>query len=255
MHPVLIWFGQFPLHSYGVLIALGFLCAVFLVKYDAMKLGWPVATSVDWCFLVLLVGFLGARALFILTRFEDFSTHPEQIFYVWEGGLVFYGGPLLALPWTIWFLRRHRIPFFEFADSAVQGLTLAHAFGRLGCLMAGCCFGKPTTHWWGIPLDSELVPEKWRGIPLHPTQLYEALSLLILFIALRFFVARRRKFKGQVMLSYFCFYPIIRSIIEIFRGDLIRGFVISDVVSTSQFISIFVFLASLGAMKVIREKR
>ena len=113
-------------------------------------------------------------------------------------------------------------------DACIPGLVLAHLFGRLGCLSAGCCYGKPTDKPWGIRLYSDLVDEHLRGIPLHPTQLYEAGALGILFLGL-LWIFHHRKFDGQVALTYFLAYPIIRSIVEIFRGDLIRGFVIDGV--------------------------
>ncbi len=125
-------------------------------------------------------------------------------------------------------------------DVLMPGVVMAHAFGRLGCLGAGCCYGRPTDLPWGIKLNSELVDIGFRGVPLHPTQLYESVSLFILFGGLMY-LSKHKKFDGQVGLTYFMLYPIIRSIIEIFRGDTVRGFIIQDILSTSQFISILVF--------------
>jgi len=130
---------------------------------------------------------------------------------------------------------------------------VAHAFGRLGCLSAGCCYGKPTGGIWGIKLYSELVDPSMRGIYLHPTQLYESVSLFILFFGL-LRVFSKKIFDGQVTLVYFMTYPILRSIIEVFRGDSIRGFVIEDILSTSQFISLLVFIGATVAL-VLRLKQ
>ena len=132
-------------------------------------------------------------------------------------------------------------------DILSPGLVVAHAFGRLGCLGAGCCYGRPTTEPWGIKLFSDLVDPSLQGVPLHPTQLYESVSLFILFGGM-LYIFKHRRFLGQVGLTYFMIYPIIRSIIEIYRGDSIRGFVIDNVLSTSQFISILVFLAALTTL-------
>ena len=253
MLPVLFNIGQFPVHTYGVLIAIGFLLAVWVVRSEAKRIGWPTELIVDFCFLALLIGFIGARIVFIFTRIGDFMADPKSMFYVWEGGLVFYGGPLLVAPWTIWFTKRHKLSFFKLGDISVQGLVLAHAFGRLGCIAAGCCFGKPTGMDWGFQFYSELVPSELQGVPLHPTQLYESLALFALFFYLRL---RRKKvrFAGQLTLEYFLVYPIIRSIVEIFRGDVVRGFVIDDLISTSQFISIIVFLVATITYVVLRNK-
>jgi phosphatidylglycerol:prolipoprotein diacylglycerol transferase len=161
--------------------------------------------------------------------------------------LVFFGGPLAVVPFLIWYLRKHALPLWKTMDVLVPGIALAHAFGRLGCLAAGCCYGKPTGSEWGVRLDSPLVEESMRGIFLHPVQLYESAALLVLFAGL-LLVYRSRRFDGQVVLTYFMAYPLIRSITELFRGDSIRGFVIDGWLSTSQFISAMVFLAAAVAL-------
>ena len=156
---------------------------------------------------------------------------------------MFFGGPLACIPFAVWYIRKYRLPMWKTMDILVPGLTVNHAFGRLGCLAAGCCYGKPTGGDWGIRLYSDLVEKEYQGIPLHPTQIYESTALFILFFGL-LYVFRKRAFDGQVVLTYFMAYPIIRSIVEVFRGDLIRGFVIDGVLSTSQFLSILVFVGA-----------
>jgi phosphatidylglycerol:prolipoprotein diacylglycerol transferase len=247
MHPLLINLGPIPIHTYGFLIAIGFLTAVFTIRKLAEAAKLDAERALDLTFWLLLVGFLGARVLFILTRFSYFMSEPLEMLKVWEGGLVFFGGPLACVPYLIWYVRRHQLPTWKLADALIPGLVIAHVFGRLGCLSAGCCYGKPTGSEWGIRLYSDLVEKQYQGIPLHPTQLYEASALFILFCGL-LYVFRHKRFDGQVVLTYFMAYPIIRSIVEIFRGDLIRGFVIDDVLSTSQFISILVFLGATAVL-------
>ena len=253
MYPLLFKIGPFPIHTYGFLIALGFLMAVAVIRRLAERSKLDVERTLDLTFWCLLVGFAGARLLYIITRFSSFAADPMSVFRVWEGGLVFLGGPLAVLPFLAWYLRKHRLPVWSTADALVPGLTIAHAFGRFGCLAAGCCYGKPTDLPWGIKLNSELVEPLVRGVSLHPTQLYESFSLTIVFAGL-LWVHRTRKFEGQVALTYFMAYPIIRSIIEIFRGDQIRGFVIDQILSTSQFLSIWVF-AGAAFLLVRRMKQ
>ncbi|MBS1963590.1 MAG: prolipoprotein diacylglyceryl transferase [Bdellovibrionales bacterium] len=247
MHPILAQIGPIPIHTYGFLIALGFIIAVQVMQRLAARSGIDPEKMQDLIFGGLLVGFLGARIVFILTRLSYFTENPLDMFKVWEGGLVFYGGPIATVPFIIWFAKKHKFPLWRTFDVIGPGLTIAHAFGRLGCLSAGCCYGKPTGGDWGVVLNSELVDPSMRGIHLHPTQLYESVSLFIL-TAVLLAVFKRRKFDGQVTLIYFMTYPIIRSIIEIYRGDTIRGFVIGDWLSTSQFISILVFVAAFFVM-------
>lgn len=240
MHPLLFQLGPVPIHTYGVMIALGFLAALLVLKKLAPREGLELENIIDLAFLCLIAGFLGARILFILTLLHEFLADPVSIFKVWEGGLVFYGGPIAALPVIIWYTRKKKMSLWKVGDIAAPALTIAHFFGRLGCFSAGCCYGKPTDSPLGVKFYSPLVDASLRGVPLHPTQLYEAFSLLVLFFGL-LYVERTKKFDGQAMLIYLMAYPIIRSLIEIYRGDEIRGFVIGNVVSTSQFISIGVF--------------
>jgi phosphatidylglycerol:prolipoprotein diacylglycerol transferase len=243
MHPLLFKIGSIPVHSYGFLIAIGFLVAVFVIRKLSLRSHLDPERVLDFTFWLLLVGFIGARVLYILTRLDYFESDPAAIFRVWEGGLVFFGGPLACIPFAVWYIKKHGMPLWKTMDVLIPGLVINHAFGRFGCLAAGCCYGKPTGGSWGIKLYSDLVDQDMRGIPLHPTQLYEASALLILFAGLMI-LFRRKAFDGQIVLTYFIAYPIIRSIIEIFRGDSIRGFVIDDVLSTSQFISILVVIGA-----------
>ena len=243
MHPLLVNLGPIPIHTYGFLIACGFLSAVFVIRRLATLAKLDVERVLDLTFWILLVGFIGSRLLFVMTRFDYFVTDPLAIFKVWEGGLVFFGGPLAAMPFTVWYMRKYKMPVWKALDAMIPGLVIAHAFGRLGCLAAGCCYGKPTGTNFGLRFYSDLVERNFQGIPLHPTQLYEASALFILFCGM-LYVFKKKHFDGQVILTYFMAYPIIRSVVEIFRGDLIRGFVIDDVLSTSQFISLLVFIAA-----------
>jgi phosphatidylglycerol:prolipoprotein diacylglycerol transferase len=248
MHPVLTKLGPFTIHSYGFLIAIGFLIAVATVRRLAAASRLDVDRVLDLTFWSLLVGLIGARLVFVLTLLDGFLADPLAVFRVWEGGLVFYGGPLAVVPFVIWYVRRHPLPFWRTGDAMIPGLVVAHMFGRFGCLAAGCCYGKPTGSSWGIHLPNELIEPKYHGLALHPVQLYEAGALGVLFLGL-LWVHRHRRFDGQVVLTYFMTYPIIRSITEAFRGDLIRQVFFDGWLSTSQIISIFVFIGAFLALR------
>lgn len=250
MHPILVQLGPLPIHTYGFLIALGFIVATQVMQYNARRSGLDADKIQDLIFFGLVIGFIGARTIFVLTRFSFFMENPLDIFKVWEGGLVFYGGPMFTIPFIVWFARKHKFPIWKTLDSLAPGLVIGHAFGRLGCLAAGCCYGRPTGSNFGIVLNSELVDPALRGIHLHPTQIYESVSLLILFTGLMI-LFKRKRFDGQVSLVYLMTYPVIRSVIEIYRGDTIRGFVIDGFLSTSQFISVLVLM---GASVVLVQR-
>jgi phosphatidylglycerol:prolipoprotein diacylglycerol transferase len=257
VHPTLLelrlgsW--TLPLHSYGLMIAIGFLFGISVVKKLSVRNSMDPEKIADLSFWLLLTGFLGARALFIITRIDYFLSNPLEMVKVWEGGLVFFGGLITATAYAFWFFRKHRLNVWKMIDVLSPGVVVAHAFGRIGCLAAGCCYGRPTGQPWGIRLESELVEASLRGIPLHPTQIYESSALFILFAGLMY-VSKNKRFDGQVGLTYFMLYPIIRSIIEVFRGDTVRGFVIDGWLSTSQFISILVFIAA-GVMLNLRMRQ
>jgi phosphatidylglycerol:prolipoprotein diacylglycerol transferase len=253
MHPILfeinLGFAKIPLHTYGLLIAIGFLFGISTVRKLSARNQMDPDTNADLAFWLLLTGFLGARVLFIITRLDYFLSNPIEMLKVWEGGLVFFGGLISATAYAVYFFRKHKLNVWKMIDILSPGVVVAHAFGRIGCLGAGCCYGRATDLPWAIRLNSELVDETLRGMPIHPTQIYESVSLFILFGGLMY-LSKTKKFDGQVGLTYFMIYPIIRSIIEIFRGDSIRGFVIDGILSTSQFISILVFAGALWVLMV-----
>jgi phosphatidylglycerol:prolipoprotein diacylglycerol transferase len=245
MHPLLFHVGSVPIHTYGALIALGFLVAVAVIRWLAIRSKVDSDAVLDLVFWTFIVGFIGSRLLYIVTQWSEFAADPMAAFRVWEGGLVFLGGPLAAAPFAIWMLNRKKMPVWKVGDCLLPGLAIAHAFGRLGCLGAGCCYGKPTGTDFGIILNTDRVEAALRGVHLHPTQLYEFTALTVLFIGL-IWIFFKKRFDGQVVLSYFIAYPVIRSIVEIYRGDMIRGFLIGDWLSTSQFISGLIFIAAIG---------
>jgi phosphatidylglycerol:prolipoprotein diacylglycerol transferase len=240
MHPLLFQYGFLKLHTYGLMIVIGFLLGMYLVRKQAVIQKLDPDRLVDMSFWGLAFGLLGGRIVYIITRIDYFSDHLVEIFYFWEGGLVFYGG-FIGGAFAFWFFaRRYKLPILKSMDLAVPSLAIAHMFGRFGCFFAGCCFGRPAPGIpWAIVFHDplSLAPP---GIPLHPTQLYDALNALIIFVV-TLLVQRRQKFTGQLLALYMILYSIGRSVVEVYRGDTIRGFVIDPWLSTSQFISILVF--------------
>jgi phosphatidylglycerol:prolipoprotein diacylglycerol transferase len=130
-------------------------------------------------------------------------------------------------------------------DIATPALAIGHAFGRIGCFMAGCCYGKTTDLPWGVIFNHPETMAKPLAQALHPTQLYESLAEFMIFFFLLWF-RKRHKFRGQMVLTYFLIYDALRFFVEYVRGDRIRGYVIPDIVSTSQFIAILTFLVAIG---------
>lgn len=267
MHPVLLQttlFGllskPYEIHAYGVFIAIGFLLAMVLASREAKRVGEDPDRIVDLAFYMLLTGLLGARLLFIVTRLPDYAQDPWRIIKFWQGGLVWYGGLIAAGLYVVHYTRRHRLPFFRFADILVPYMALAHAFGRLGCFAAGCCYGAPTEMPWGVVFPpGSMVHQAQQStglvgiddipMPVHPTQLYETVGELGLFVVLVLW-RRHKRYDGQLLLVWLASYPLLRSLIEIYRGDVERGVYI---LSTSQYLSIGVALVAVALFIHLRR--
>lgn len=250
------------LHTYGLLIATGFLVAMSLSRRQAAREGEDPEEMVDLTFYLLLSGLIGARAVFILTQLPAFLANPIEIVMFWRGGLVWYGGFLGAVGYLVYHSRRTSTPFFKTVDILIPYMALAHGFGRIGCLFAGCCFGRPASLPWSIVFPAGSMAQQahyvmgWvsavgNSLPVHPTQLYEAGAEFAMFWVL-IYMRPHKRFHGQLFLFWLAMYPIVRSTIEMFRGDKERGVFYF---STSQYISIGVGAMALVLFFVLRRMR
>ncbi|MCK9615341.1 MAG: prolipoprotein diacylglyceryl transferase [Candidatus Omnitrophica bacterium] len=236
MHPILFKFGSFTIYTYGFFVFLGVLFGYFFCLKQAKRENINKSVFSDIIFWTLIFSFLGARVFYIFADFENFLLNPLEILLS-RSGFVFYGGVVFGIIALYALAKLHKINFFKLSDIIVSGVPLAHAFGRLGCFSYGCCYGRPTDSFLGVlfPKDS---PAGFAGVRVIPTQLIEALSLFLLFLAL-IFLRKRKKFDGQLLAFYLIFYSIIRFIIEFLRGDP-RGSVFF--LSLSQFISVILMV-------------
>lgn len=274
MRPVLftvhLFARDFALHTYGLAIAVAFLVAIFVGTRTAARSGEDPDKVRDLCFWLLVSSLVGARLVFIATNIPDYvhlcrDEHDcFRALRVWEGGLVFYGGFFGALAVAVYYTRRFAMNFWRTADILAPSVALGHFFGRLGCFAAGCCWGKEASGRalaWAVrfpseslafqdyvarnalPSGAEVTP------PLHPVQLYEALGELALFFALSLY-GRRKRWDGQVLVAYLFGYAVLRFVVELFRGDAARKFVVGWL-STSQLLAIVAvgFAAALFAWR------
>jgi phosphatidylglycerol:prolipoprotein diacylglycerol transferase len=226
--------------SYGTLIALGILASWAYGTREAKKLGIHKDTITDMFVYLILAGFVGGKVLFYL---EDPSYYfSNGNWYRNLGsGFVFYGSFLFALPTLWWFFRKHKLPTLPMIDIIAIGGAMVHMFGRMGCFMAGCCHGIPTNSWLGVTFTNPACSAKPLGTPLHPTQLY-SVGMLVIIIAILFIVKKHKKFPGQLFPVYLALYSAGRFIIEFFRGDDERGYVLDGGWLThSQLISLVLF--------------
>jgi phosphatidylglycerol:prolipoprotein diacylglycerol transferase len=249
MYPVLFKipiFGGITIYSYGVMVALGFLAGMIWVVRESKRVGQDPARAMDLTFYIILAAIVGSRVLnVIISDWDRFLRDPLMIFRIWEGGLIFYGGLIASLAVAAWYVRRHRMPFLITSDIFAPAIALGHAFGRIGCLLAGCCFGRPVSSWFSISFPTDVHSFAPGGISLYPTQLMEAGGELMNFFILAAF-RRHKRFDGQIFATYLMLYAVLRAFVEYFRGDVERGFVVEPWLSTSQFISIFLFAIGLA---------
>ncbi len=242
MHPVLIRIGPFTIHTYGVFIAAGFLLGLALAVKQAKKEGIPQERIIDIGFYGLLAAIVGSRLFFIFINAGYYLKRPLDVFKIWEGGLVFYGGLILAIPVAIWYIRKNGLDLWKITDMFAPSLAIGHAIGRLGCFSAGCCYGRPANLPWAVTFtDPECLARI--GIPLHPTQLYESIGEFLNFLIL-IVLRRHQSFKGQLFWTYIVLYSALRFIVEFFRGDEARGYIFSGI-SVSQGISIIIGLVAV----------
>ncbi|TNE86907.1 MAG: prolipoprotein diacylglyceryl transferase [Deltaproteobacteria bacterium] len=227
IHPVLIDLPGLPLHSYGILAAVGFVLVVFLILRRTAALGIPRDHVVDIIFYGAIMGIVGSRALFVWQNLELFDSIGQMV-NIRTGGLVFYGAMLAGLPTGAFVMWYRGVPFFALMDVLATAMPLGHAIARIGCIMAGCCFGLPTDLPWAVTYSHPLAVAPPHGVPLHPVQLYESL-LLFGIAAVTNLTYAKRKWVGQGMFTYLLLYAMVRSFTEQFRGDASRGFLFEDV--------------------------
>ncbi len=268
MYPIITHIGGFTLHTFGVMLAIAILVGSTVLMRELRRLGDPAISEVRMqrlIWYIVLAVIIGGRILYVITSWnqDHFGDHPLQIFAIWEGGLVMYGGLLAVFLTVIGYALKNKINVLRLCDLVAPSAFLGDAIGRWGCFFAGDDYGSP------IPADApgwvkaiglkftdpnSLIPPQYLGtathpaVALYPTEIMMSLKAAII-AAVLFGITRRKKFDGQVAGWAFILYAILRSAIEFFRGDADRGFIGPPIfgyqMSTSQFISIFVFAGGL----------
>jgi phosphatidylglycerol---prolipoprotein diacylglyceryl transferase len=253
MHPVFAKLGSITVYSYGVMVALGFGIATFLIYKHAARLRLNKDKIVDMMVVILVSGIIGARLLYILINLGYYFSRPFEIFDLSKGGLVWYGGFAVGLIVAILYIRINKMDFWLIMDLIVPYVALAQAFGRIGCFLNGCCYGveAPGSCAMAVTFPDSIVAR-------HPTQLYASLLLLLVYVILRI-RQESPHFKGAIFLGYCILYPLKRFIIEFFRGDNLRvyfGMTLSQVLSLAVFLTaLVVFIRKRAEWKKYLESK
>jgi len=255
MHPILFEFGGFTIYSYGVLLAAAYLLGLQFALIRARSRGLDRERVMDLGIWIIISALVGAKLLLLVVDYRPFLANPRSIVDLLRSGGVFYGGLIAAVTVALVYIRRHRMPMWTTTDVFAPGIALGHVVGRLGCLLAGCCFGRPTSVPWAISFhdpNAFATSGTPLGVSLHPTQLYEAGAEALILVFLLALERRGRPFPGRTFWSYMLLYGISRFIIEFYRGDP-RGTVF-DALSTSQFVSVILVPLSV-VMLVLLSRR
>lgn len=278
--------GPITIHTYGVLLVASFLIAIVVARRLAPREGIEPDMVVDIGVYIILAALVGAKVLLLIVDWEIYARQFRTL--VGEGGGtvgqaldpyiggaaaylgaisrmglsllqaggVFYGGFIAAVLATMWYVRRHDLKMWKLADVAAPAVIIGHGIGRLGCFAAGCCYGIATDLPWGVTFTDTYsgslvgVP---LNIPLHPTQLYEATTNILVGIAL-IWLYPRKKFDGQIFWMYVLVYAVLRFFHEFLRADP-RGTVFGGALSTSQFIAIVGATVALGMLARLKARQ
>ncbi len=231
MLPVLFKLGPFTVHTYGVMLAVGVLAALWFVMVQARKRGYDTNTLLDAAFWIILISLLGAKLILFVGHFSFYLENPAELLSLARSGGVFQGGLTFGVIFAIIYFKKKKIPLWPTADIVSPAIALGHGFGRIGCFTASCCYGRECSLPWAVIYRNEYAHELTGiplNVPLHPVQLYESVLNFLNFFIL-FMILKRKKFDGQVFSFYIINYSIIRFFTEYFRGDhveatyLIRG--------------------------------
>ncbi len=272
MQPLFLDLGAVRIHWYGVMMALAFLAALANWVLLGRRHGRSAAFCSDLLFWIMLSGIAGARLAYVLEHWQVYAANPLQFFAIQQGGLVFYGGFTGAAIAVVLLARRHHEPLIELIDFTVTSVPLAHAFGRVGCFLNGCCYGRITeaccgvrfpalSHaWWAQqPLQTEprrheldaMIAAMPRSLPVHPVQLYEAVGNVALYL-LVLWIYRHQARPGFVTAIYLMCYAIFRFAVEGLRGDRAERLGVFFGLSIAQGISILLLLLGAGLLVVLK---
>ncbi|MBI4775696.1 MAG: prolipoprotein diacylglyceryl transferase [Deltaproteobacteria bacterium] len=250
MFPEIAEFKGFVLHSWGVFVALGFLVGFELSVREARRNGLDVRLIRNLYAWSMVAAIVGSRGLFVFLYPDFFASHPFEVLRIWKGGMVFSGGLAAALAVGFIYMRRVRLNEWMVADIVAPGIALGDAIGRIGCLCAGCCYGKPTELPWAIVFDhpGSMAPQ---GIPLHPTQIYTSVTSFITFVVLWVF-SKQKKWDAQVICLFLILHGAVRMVLESFRDDF-RGEMFYGLMTTTRLVTLGLMAA--GVLVWVRFRR
>jgi phosphatidylglycerol:prolipoprotein diacylglycerol transferase len=265
VHPIAFDLGSLPVRWYGVMMAAAFLAGLWTATRRARLANIHGEVIADVTLWLMAGSIIGARIVYVTTYWkQEFTDQPfSEVFMIQHGGLVYYGGLIGAAVASMIYLSWKKLPVWKIADILAPSIALGSFFGRAGCLLNGCCYGRPCNLPWAIQFPNGsaawdqqfhegLVAAGAPSLPVHPTEIYDGLLNLILYVFLAW-LFRRRKFDGQIFSTYLIVYALFRSISEYFRGDYPTDHVHAGLTS-AQLVSIPIFVAGLALAAVLSRR-
>ena len=264
MHPVLFTLGNLPVRSYGTLLVIGFLLGLWrIMRVAAHRFATEPADSprrinpdnvFDVGMIGLFCGIAGARLLYVLLDWPSYAGHPLDALKIWQGGLSLHGGMLFGTLWLFYYCWRKKISILAMADLGATCFAIAYAFGRIGCLLNGCCYGGVCEEPWAMRFPDEAHPGLLTP-PSHPTQLYGTLFNLGFFLILRQWEKRSRA-DGEVFYGYLALYGAYRYFIESFRAGVTSTYLIPSLhLTDTHIISLIMMIGGVFAIAWLRRVR
>jgi phosphatidylglycerol:prolipoprotein diacylglycerol transferase len=256
VHPELIHWGLLHIRSYGLMLAIAFLAGTWIALVEARRRGLDEDRLVTVILATLVASILGARALYVLEHLSEFRREWGSVLALWQGGLTLYGGVILGTMVGLATARRLGMPMWTVADALTPSFAIGTAFGRVGCFLNGCCYGRPTRLPWGVvfPPDS-FAGLEFGNAPVHPSQLYFALAGLLLF-ALSWSLRRRFRVPGTLFWSFMIAFSLLRILLDFTRAYepgaqalSVGGVEITESQVTSLALALF------GALMILRLRR
>lgn len=249
MYPILFRIGALTIKSYGLMLALAFLAGVVLSQWRARARGIDPQLMVDLSVIILVAGVAGSRIQYVLFHLGDFRDNPWRIFAVWEGGLTFYGGLVLAVIVGTLYLRRKKLSISQIGDVIAPSLGLGVFLVRIGCFLNGCCFGEPTDIPLGISFPSHSFPwEIYGGARVHPTQLYESAAGLVMFFIL-VWAGRRVFFSGKLLWLFLALYSAWRFSVDFTRYYEPYKYLFGGPLVVNQVVGLLIFFFSASMVQ------
>jgi phosphatidylglycerol:prolipoprotein diacylglycerol transferase len=254
LYPILFQSGGFTVFSFGVSRVIGILIGLAYFYFESKKqVGLSFAKCLELFLLATVSGLLGGEFYLFCENPSYYIDHPKALILAGGG---YFGTLIVGLTTVILFFRYHRLPVWTMLDILIFPICILHIFGKAGCFLAGCCYGKPVHDFPGVVYTSahSLAP---LHVPLHATQLYEMTWAIVIFLVLRMIYSSEKKFKGQLFLTYIMMYSTGRIFLELFRGDPDRGYFFQDYMNLAQFISLTLLVTALLFYRFLshREKR